>query len=694
MGILFIGVEAAAALSETSALALGKGAIIGAMIVGAAFLAGISVLRKSAAAFSGFLMLAAACAMQAVWLGVTPTPSPSIIFLLQGMFAATGLFFISAVIGLASRATLVGGALFVGALCLAGLGALNALLGGEAAGAQRIGTGVAAIVAIGLAAMAGMRGDLGARLVLPGAMLAAVAPLMMGAGGGALALAPQMIFAIGVLIASIAALGALDARAVAIHSASPAANFDSAGVKPPSHAHLVSVSENQLAQVLDYAGIAVWDWNRASNHQTTTFGAIMGADSDGAFTPEAFAEFVHADDRARFDEKILGVADGDGGFDEVIKLQGGKRVRLRGARAVDYAGRLERLVVFLEENAAAPNKDEALKLAASSLTGAIATATAAPTSTPSASRLFAAKAPEQKRSKEKDVVSAIDAGEVVAAFQPIVCFETGRVCGAEALLRWPGADASSALLKTEEVVRLAQAGGKGRALAGVMLAAAADHVCERLAAGDHGYFAAFNVSVSQVREEGFVDDVKKAIADHKLPKGALVLELTEGERLAETPKIIETFKALKAVGAALAYDDFGAGFSSLSNLHKYDFDYLKIDKSFIDDIVANGGKKKIVAALAKLGRDFDMGVIAEGVETKEAADIAKAIGCRMGQGYYLGAPLVTPPLAARSEAVVVIEHASDKSAPATDGDEIVLDRSMQAQKSAGRLFKRRGFGRP
>ncbi len=681
--------ESGASIASDSSLALGKGAIIGAMLVSAAFLAGLAVLKKSNAAFCGFLMLIAAGALQAVWLGVAPAPSPTVTYLLQGLFAAAGLLFISATIGVVARSQLLGSLLFAAALCLVGVGVFNAVVGGEAAGLQRAGMVAAAAIVIGFAAWAGTRGELGARLILPGAILAVAAPMMLGAAGGsgALSLAPQFIFAIGVLTASLVALGEFgDARrnvsfdAVAHFDGGEAAFHQRASAAP--HGHSLRVSENQLAQVLDYSGVAVWDWSRGGNHQTASFGGVMGADSDGAFTPEAFAEFIHSNDRSRFEEKVYGAADGDGGFDETVKLQSGKTVRVRGARAVDYAGRLERIVVFLEEGGtqavASASKDEALRRAAASLTAA---------AVPSVHVKSA-------RSATSDIVAAIESGELVAAFQPIVTFEDGKVCGSEALVRWPASDASGAKAPpTEEIVRRAQAAGKGRALARIMLNAAAQHACERLAAGDKSYFTAFNVSVSQVHEEGFVDDVRKAIADHKLPKGALVLEMTEGELLAETPKIAATFKALKAAGAALAYDDFGAGFSSLSNLHKYDFDYLKIDKSFIDDIVANGGKKKIVAALAKLGREFDMGVIAEGVETKEAADVAKAIGCRMGQGYFLGAPTVGLKNPAPAEEAVVMIEKSVETAAANDSVEIVLDRSMQASKPSGRPFRRSLFGR-
>lgn len=687
---------------------LGKGAILGAFLVSAAFLAGVAVLRRSAAAMCGTVMLIAGGAIQAIWLGVVAAPPPTIMMLLEGVFAAAGLIFLSSTISLASRSQLIGGLLFAGALSMVGVGVINAVLGGEASGVLKIGLAGVAATAIGLAAYAGMRGDNAARFILPGAVLAALAPLLFGlvGSGGLFALAPHALFAIGLLTASLVALadfgrpntGPAFSPQSAVGFADRPDALDHRAEQTKERA--LRISENQLAQVLDYAGIAVWDWSKSDSHQTESFSKLMGADGNGAFTPGALRDFIHADDLARFDANVIGASEGDGGYDEVLKLHDGRKVRMRGARAVDANGALERIVVFADDASgpsASAEKNDALKMAAASLTGAAATAARS-------AAIDSADAKEDRVQSgagkvEESVADAIDRGELVAAFQPIVCFETGKVCGAEALVRWPGDGGKNRKsMTTEQIVREAQRSGRGAKLASIMMNATADHVAERVAAGETGFFGAFNVSLSQVREAGFVDEVKAAIAERKLPKGALVLELTEGEQLGETPKVNDTFKKLRSAGASLAYDDFGAGFSSLSNLHKYDFDYLKIDKSFIDDIVANGGKKKIVGALARLGKDFGMTVIAEGIESREAAETAKAIGCRMGQGYHLGEPIVSAenrsgePDAA--SAAMEEPELSTAAAGADEAEVLVLDKSLEAAPESvparRRLFS---FGR-
>jgi EAL domain-containing protein (putative c-di-GMP-specific phosphodiesterase class I) len=674
MLVWILGAEAASSAAP-GALALGKGAIVGALFVSIAFLAGLAFLRRSASSMCALLMVAAAALLEIQWLGLAPALTAGPMQLFEALFAASALIFVSASIGLAARNHLIGGLLFAGALSLIGIGAINALLGAETAPLLRVAVALAAGSVFALGAAAAWRGDVGARLILPGAALVVGAVFLNGGPATApAALASEAVFAVGVLTASLVAFAGVDG----LRGRAPAATEIGAAFAPTrsefdsphaarSRAEALRVSENQLAEVLDYAGIAVWDWSRGASHQTSSFAALMGADGDGAFTPEAFRAFVHADDVARFDQKVATATAGDGGFDEQLKLLDGRTVRLRGARAVD-GGRLERLVVFLETVGSAP---------------AAKSAAAAPPKE--------AKAPPSAPPSDlADVAAALDRGEIVAAFQPIVSFEDGRICGVEALLRWPeGPAVAGKPLETEEIVRRAQAAGKGGALAAVMMSATAKHVAERIAGGDSGFFGAFNVSMAQIREGAFLEDVRRTIADHALPKGALVLELTEAERLADTPKIGETFKKLKNAGAALAYDDFGAGFSSLSNLHKFDFDYLKIDKSFIDDIVANGGKKKIVAALARLGRDFDMTVIAEGVESKEAADVARTIGCRMGQGFYLGAPAINGAAPAANGA-----DSLEAEVTITKGaDELVLDRSLEAAPRGRSSFRRRLLGR-
>ena len=192
----------------------------------------------------------------------------------------------------------------------------------------------------------------------------------------------------------------------------------------------------------------------------------------------------------------------------------------------------------------------------------------------------------------------------------------------------------SLLSKTAEAV------GKGRELAMIMLDAAASFLADKIKREKRqDLFVTLNVSFGQMREKGFAAAVEETIKRFALPANSLVLELTEGDAVADHPMSAALFAEFKKAGAALAFDDFGAGFSCLSNLQKYDFDYIKIDKSFVDGLESDGDSAKIVRSLAGLGKDLGLKVIAEGIETKAAATAARKIGCIYGQGYVFGKPL-------------------------------------------------------
>lgn len=643
----------AAAQGVIEADQLARGAIIGAMLISAAFLAGIAVLRSSAPAFTGFIMVASAGVLLAFWLGLAGEPGPALSPLLQGVFAASVLIFLTATVPLARDNRFLGGVLFAGALSIIGIAVLNVVLVGEATHLQRMGIYGAALATLAISGIDSLRGDNGARLILPGALLAAAAPLFFGVGGGSgpFAIAPQAVFAAGVLTASLVALlNPVAGRAAASFAGDVTAQrFDGGhhGRRYGDH-HAsrpsATVSENQLAQVLDYSGIAVWDWSRNANHQTASFGEVMGADCDGLFTPEAIREFVHPDERDRFEQRIFGPSEGDGGFDEAIRLVGGKSVRMRGARAVAKDGSLERIVVFLERSECVAQheavKPDALKLAAVTLTGAAVAAATGPRCHDIASphhvhvdhdsdharaygadigRKFALKATPASLATENTPAAVASADEkIVAAFQPIVSFENGRICGAEAIMV------------------NAPAGFDDAKTAMAMLKEAAAHASERIKAGDRTYFTAVNLTAAQILSDGFAEGLKGVIEEHRLPRRALVLELSDAERLLEDPQSAKALKDARTAGAALAYDGFGAGYSALSKLHRYEFDILKIDRAYLDDIAKNGGRRKIAAALAKLNRDFDMTVIAEGIESDASAKIARSIGCGLGQGDHFG----------------------------------------------------------
>jgi EAL domain-containing protein (putative c-di-GMP-specific phosphodiesterase class I) len=124
-----------------------------------------------------------------------------------------------------------------------------------------------------------------------------------------------------------------------------------------------------------------------------------------------------------------------------------------------------------------------------------------------------------------------------------------------------------------------------------------------------------------------------------LPPGVLLLEVTEGSLISNVRSASDLVKRLRELCIPLLLDDFGTGYSSLSYLQRFQFDYLKIDRSFVSRITTHGGNAGIVRAIIRLATDLGMKTVAEGVETYEMAQQLRALGCEYGQGYYFSRPL-------------------------------------------------------
>jgi len=602
-----------------------RGAIGGAFVIGVAFLAGSAVFRRSSASVCALLMVLAAAALEFSWLGLFNLPSLEMMVMLQGIFAASVLIYLSSTVGAAKHNPLLGGLMFAGALTFVGLGFIN-FLGrtADASGMMRAGLLAVGAFSIGLAILQSIRGDQVARMLLPGALIAMAAPMTGDLyGSGALSLTPHALFTFGILTASLVALteGGVNRMAdVGFVDMQPAMLQ---GASEQSADEKMRVSENQLAQVLDYSGVAVWDWSESEAHQSESFASLFDADPVIRITPTRLRDHVDSKDLARFENEVFGSKQGDGSFDVTLKLQNKETVRLRGARAVDQNGELERLVVFAEKASnASPTLWNAAKPAAVASTAAIG----------------AVKMQNKiKPSLTADISKALEKKHLEAAFQPIVSLDDQSVQGYEALLRPTGDAVGFENLSTEEIVAAAEAQAKGGALASMMLSSSAGFLANKIKERKRkDLFVAFNVSFAQLRGGGFVEAVSKEIKDKSLPEKSLVIELTESEAVTDDKTAKAIFAKLKNAGAALAFDDFGAGFSSLSNLHKFSFDYLKVDKSFVEKISEDADASKIVTALARLGSDLGMTVIAEGLSSKSLAEAALESGCSLGQGYAFG----------------------------------------------------------
>ncbi|WER47536.1 EAL domain-containing protein [Cupriavidus sp. WKF15] len=231
---------------------------------------------------------------------------------------------------------------------------------------------------------------------------------------------------------------------------------------------------------------------------------------------------------------------------------------------------------------------------------------------------------------EQDLFEAVLNGELFLHYQPIFRVGPDTVCAVEALMRW---DHRSGAISPEVFVPLAESNG----LINHLGAWAVRCACAQLAAWDAngvelGYVSV-NVSPVQFRHPGFVDSVRSAIRDTGIDPHRLVLEITEGALMTDPKVAGDLLTELRALGIRFAVDDFGTGYSSLSYLRRFPLSALKIDRSFVADMVDSPHARTIVSAVLSLARELGLVAIAEGVETDAQCDLLAAQRCELGQGW-------------------------------------------------------------
>ena len=259
---------------------------------------------------------------------------------------------------------------------------------------------------------------------------------------------------------------------------------------------------------------------------------------------------------------------------------------------------------------------------------------------------------------EADLRNAFVRGEIEPFFQPIVNLNTGAVAGFEALARWR--HPKRGLVPPDEFLGLTEEMGLMNDLGLMMMTQSARQLADWLRRHSRAgkLFCSVNLSVGEIERPDLVEDVARVIKETGLPRGALKLEVTEGDIMRDTAKAATILQRLKDVGASLALDDFGTGFSSLSYLARLPFDTLKIDRYFVLTMDKDEGSAKIVKSVVNLGRDLNLEVVAEGVENAGLAALLLDASCHYGQGFGYA-----PALPAQEAEVYLNESLSDGSAP-------------------------------
>ena len=233
---------------------------------------------------------------------------------------------------------------------------------------------------------------------------------------------------------------------------------------------------------------------------------------------------------------------------------------------------------------------------------------------------------------ERALRDAYEQGHLDLHYQPVADLADGRIRGAEALLRWR--DDHGGWRPCSEFIDVAERSGLIVPLGRWVLAEA----CMAAAAWPRADLqVAVNVSARQFEQPGLVTDVAQALQVSGLAAARLTLELTETVLLQDADIASDTLARLRAVGVRIALDDFGTGYSSLARLKRLPIDCLKIDRSFVAGLPDDRHDLAIVCAIAGIGREIGLEVVAEGVETEDQATALRNCGLTRGQGYLYGA---------------------------------------------------------
>ncbi|WP_127503628.1 putative bifunctional diguanylate cyclase/phosphodiesterase [Actinoplanes solisilvae] len=239
----------------------------------------------------------------------------------------------------------------------------------------------------------------------------------------------------------------------------------------------------------------------------------------------------------------------------------------------------------------------------------------------------------QRLSLADDLRRALDRDQLVLHYQPTVDLRTGEITGFEALVRWR--HPTRGLVPPLDFIAIAESTGLIVPLGRWVLTEA----CRRAVAWDRPLRMAVNVSARQLESEDFPATVASVLASTGMPADRLCLEMTESVMLTDTDENLARIIRLKGLGVRLAMDDFGTGFSSLAYLRRFPMDVLKIDRSFVDRLGISAQDETLVRTIVRLGQQFGMETVAEGIEKAEQLAALREMGCDLGQGYLLSRPV-------------------------------------------------------
>jgi len=253
---------------------------------------------------------------------------------------------------------------------------------------------------------------------------------------------------------------------------------------------------------------------------------------------------------------------------------------------------------------------------------------------------------------ESELRGAIERDELVLHYQPKTDIASGAMLGVEALVRWQ--HPVRGLVPPGDFIPLAEERGLIVPIGRWVIDAACRQLREWLDAGLNAPRCAVNLSAHQLASLALIDDIRSALARHRLPPDALEVELTESVLMADPERANGMLQQLHAMGVRISIDDFGTGYSSLSYLKRFPAQALKIDRSFIRGLPADVDDVAITQAVIAMAHSLGLQVVAEGVETAEQLAMLRGLGCDEAQGFHLHRPLPAEKLSALLQQVPLL----------------------------------------
>jgi EAL domain-containing protein (putative c-di-GMP-specific phosphodiesterase class I) len=240
---------------------------------------------------------------------------------------------------------------------------------------------------------------------------------------------------------------------------------------------------------------------------------------------------------------------------------------------------------------------------------------------------------------ETDLRRACERDELFVDYQPIVSLRNRTLIGFEALVRWHHPEFG--LVPPKDFIPVAEETGLILPIGQTVLRSACHQAREwhKLYPSQPPLFVSVNLSVKQFNEPSLVDDIAQLLAESKLPPRCLKLEITESVFSDNIEASVTLLTQLRNLGVQLSIDDFGTGYSSLSYLQRFPIDTLKIDRSFVTQMMENEENLAIVRTIVALAQNLGMDVVAEGVETEDQLRLLRKLECENGQGFLFSTPL-------------------------------------------------------